>query len=119
VWARLGIDQVPEMLAVAPAPTRTFKGPKFPSLTKVDPASTNRSVPVPPEIASVELLAWRSVTVVLPVISSCPIVWVRKPVGSTEPPLLKTITSLLAGLERVGLQLVDVVQDAEAPPIQV
>lgn len=87
---------------------------KLVSTVRLDPFAIVRSVPEPLPIVSVAPEAAVSVIVELELTVSLPTVCVGTFVIVCEVPELMTRTSLLAGVEREGVQLVEV---AQLPPV--
>ena len=102
---------LPPTCAVAPVATAIVSA-LAPLSVSVEPAPTFRSVPVPPATVSVCAVAGCSATLVLFDTVSWPIVCVVTPVAVTVPPPLKNSWSSVAGVLRVGVQFVDVANDA-------
>ena len=95
---------LPEMLPVVPAKSEIWTVTAPEQVTEL-PASTWKSVPVPPCRVSAAEEVVENVTEVLPGTMSCPNVFVVKLFAVGVPPLPKTRMSVAVGALRTGLQL--------------
>src|SRR5947209_8065718 len=101
------------MLPVAPVATAMVVTFVATLMLSAEPAATDRSVPAPPAIVRVTgFAAPCRLTVVFPETDNCPIVCVGTAFAVVVAPLLKTSTSFVAGVVRVGVQFVLVAHEA-------
>src|SRR5258708_6206892 len=105
---------LPLIKPVEPEATDIFSA-LLPSNVIDDPESICRSDPVAPEIVSVLPFAPACNFAEVPLLTSkTPMVWLGTLVSVGVKPVLIVSTSLLAGIKRVGVQLVGIVQSPTA-----